>query len=47
MLRRFGGLLEIRGPPALITLVDPLRVQSALYAKYMQHAEWSAISHPV
>lgn len=47
LLRRFGGLLEIRGPSALLTLVDPLRVQNALYLKYMEHAEWQAISHPV
>ena len=47
MYRKFGGLLEVRGPPSLLTLVDSLRVQNALYLKYMEHAEWQAISHPV
>lgn len=45
--RAFRGLLGVRGLPHLLTLVDPLRVQSALYLEYMKHGEWQAINHPV
>jgi len=45
--RSFRGLLGIRGLSHLLTLVDPLRVQNALYLEYMKHGEWQAISHPV
>lgn len=46
-LKAFRGLLGMRGLPHLLTLVDPLRVQSGLYLEYMKHAEWQAITHPV
>ena len=45
--RAFRGLLGVRGLPHLLTLVDPLRVQSALFLQYMKHGEWQAINHPV
>lgn len=45
--RAFRGLLGIRGLSHLLTLVDPLRVQNALYLEYMKHGEWQAINHPV
>ena len=45
--RAFRGLLGIRGLPHLLTLVDPLRVQNALFLQYMKHGEWQAINHPV
>ena len=45
--RAFRGLLGLRGLPALLTLVDPLRVQNALFLQYMKHGEWQAINHPV
>lgn len=45
--RTFRGLLGVRGLPHLLTLVDPLRVQSALFLQYMKHGEWQAINHPV
>ena len=45
--RSFRGLLGLRGLSHLLTLVDPLRVQSALYLQYMKHGEWQAINHPV
>lgn len=45
--RSFRGLLGLRGLSALLTLVDPLRTQSALYLQYMKHGEWQAINHPV
>ena len=45
--KSFRGLLELRGLPGLLTLVDPLRVQSALFLEYMKHGEWQAINHPV
>lgn len=46
-LKSFRGLLGMRGLPHLVTLVDPLRVQSGLYLEYMKHAEWQSITHPV
>ncbi|KKL58959.1 hypothetical protein LCGC14_2220120 [marine sediment metagenome] len=45
--RSFRGLLGLRGLSCLLTLVDPLRTQSALYLQYMKHGEWQAINHPV
>ena len=45
--RSFRGLLGLRGLPRLLTLVDPLRVQNALFLQYMKHGEWQAINHPV
>jgi hypothetical protein len=45
--RSFRGLLGLRGLSHLLTLVDPLRVQSALYLQYMKHGEFQAINHPV
>lgn len=45
--RSFRGLLGLRGLSHLLTLVDPLRVQNALYLEYMKHGEWQSISHPV
>ena len=45
--RAFRGLLGVRGLPHLLTLVDPLRVQNALFLQYMKHGEWQAINHPV
>lgn len=45
--RAFRGLLGLRGLPHLLTLVDPLRVQNALFLQYMKHGEWQAINHPV
>lgn len=45
--RSFRGLLGLRGLSHLLTLVDPLRTQSALYLQYMKHGEWQAINHPV
>ena len=45
--RSFRGLLGLRGLSHLLTLVDPLRVQNALFLQYMKHGEWQAINHPV
>ena len=45
--RAFRGLLGLRGLSHLLTLVDPLRVQNALFLEYMKHGEWQAINHPV
>lgn len=45
--RSFRGLLGLRGLPHLLTLVDPLRVQNALFLQYMKHGEWQSINHPV
>lgn len=45
--RMFRGLLGIRGLPGLLTLVDPLRTQNALFLQYMKHGEWQSINHPV
>lgn len=45
--RAFRGLLGLRGLSHLLTLVDPLRVQNALFLQYMKHGEWQAINHPV
>jgi len=45
--RSFRGLLGLRGLSHLLTLVDPLRSQSALFLNYMKHGEWQAINHPV
>lgn len=45
--RSFRGLLGLRGLSHLLTLVDPLRTQSALFLNYMKHGEWQAINHPV
>lgn len=45
--RSFRGLLGLRGIPHLLTLVDPLRVQNALFLQYMKHGEWQSINHPV
>ena len=45
--RAFRGLLGVRGLPLLLTLVDPLRVQNALFLQYMKHGEFQAINHPV
>lgn len=45
--RSFRGLLGLRGLSHLLTLVDPLRVQNALFLEYMKHGEWQAINHPV
>ena len=45
--RSFRGLLGLRGLSHLLTLVDPLRVQNALFLQYMKHGEWQSINHPV
>ena len=45
--RAFRGILGVKGLPYLLTLVDPLRVQNALFLQYMKHGEWQAINHPV
>lgn len=45
--RMFRGLLGLRGLPGLLTLVDPLRTQNALFLQYMKHGEWQSINHPV
>lgn len=45
--RSFRGLLGLRGLSHLLTLVDPLRVQNALFLEYMKHGEWQSINHPV
>lgn len=45
--RAFRGLLGLRGLSHLLTLVDPLRVQNALFLQYMKHGEWQSINHPV
>lgn len=45
--RTFRGLLGVRGLSHLLTLVEPLRVQNALFLQYMKHGEWQSINHPV